>query len=69
MMTFGEWLGYTLINIGDRGNMRLGQYFYNRLFFARSDLAEKIVSTEVDPFHNDDNLIAFFNYLQENWNE
>jgi hypothetical protein len=49
--------------------MRLGQYFYNRLFFARSDLAEKIVSTEVDPFHNDDNLIAFFNYLQENWNE
>jgi len=38
-------------NLLDFPNWRYGQTLFNTLFETKPDLAEKIIGTEIDPFH------------------
>ena len=47
---------------------RLGQYAMNVLGLFNGQLYEAIRDTTVDPFHNDDRLEDFWDYVSRNWN-
>ncbi len=44
---------------------RKGQIAYNVLALTRPDLAAKINNTNLDPFHRDNRLNAFWSWLRK----
>ena len=48
---------------------RYGQTAFNLLYTYRPDLALEVTNTDLDPFHNEDNLIGFFNWVESSWND
>lgn len=46
---------------------RAGQCWYNGLDHVRPDLAERVIGSELDPFHNDKNIYALRAWLRLNW--
>lgn len=51
----------------DELDLRLGQVLSNVLSYYRHDIAYKLSGSIVDPFHNDDNIPAFLNKVDELW--
>lgn len=48
-------------------DFRRGQAAFNALEEVRPDLANRVRATELDPFHRDERLEAFYNWVRENW--
>lgn len=48
-------------------DLRLGQVLYNVLSYYRQDIAYQISGSLIDPFHNDDNVPAFLEKVDELW--
>lgn len=48
-------------------DQRAGQAFFNALYEKRPDLANKIHTTELDPFYNDAPLAAAWEFVMDNW--
>jgi hypothetical protein len=44
---------------------RIGQSYYNALYALRPDIADRIRSSNADPFYCTDNLPLFFNAIAE----
>lgn len=48
------------------GEQRMGQALFNALHDLSPELADLIRGTDVDPFYNDDRILAFFTFIEEN---
>lgn len=48
-------------------DLRNGQRAFNVLHAMRPDLSEQIRATDLDPFHDDDRLEAFYAWVERNW--
>lgn len=46
---------------------RDGQTAFNVLWDMRPDLSEQIRATSLDPFHMDERLEAFHDFVRSNW--
>lgn len=46
---------------------RTGQNAFNVLAYNRPDLADKVRCSEFDPFYQDEHLVDFARFLNENW--
>jgi hypothetical protein len=66
-ISFSEYIQEAMRFQGLHPELRAGQSFSNVLNKIRPDLADAVISTEVDPFYNNDNLNKFFEFLLENW--
>jgi hypothetical protein len=53
----------------DNRDWREGQRAFNVLHLMRPDLSEQIRATPLDPFHRDERLPEFLEWLKENWND
>lgn len=51
----------------DELDLRLGQVLYIVLNYYRRDIANKLSGSIVDPFHNDNNVPAFLEKVDELW--
>lgn len=50
--------------------LRAGQVAFNELSKVRSDLCDKLFNQRhCDPFNNDNNLPAFWQFLKDEWYE
>jgi hypothetical protein len=47
---------------------RVGQALFNALFIVRSDLAEMVRSTDLDPFYRDEVIGKFLKFVEREWN-
>ena len=47
--------------------LRLGQAAYTTLAFLRSDLADQVVATSLDPFYLNERMPAFLDFVEEQW--
>lgn len=54
---------------GHSAELRPGQRAFNLLVSMRPDLAEKIRSGPLDPFHDDQVLPSFFAFIIKEWRE
>ena len=73
-MTFEEFLAsyndWIKENGGIPAGIRKGQMWFNLLNAARPDIANRIRGAyKVDPFYRDENLGAFFSYVQGAWDQ
>lgn len=69
-MTFDEFCEEAFQVYKDaQGTYRLGQAYFNALYDYRPDLARKVQGTVIDPFHVDDILDEFLDFVQEAWDE
>lgn len=46
---------------------RSGQTYFNVLADVRPDLSEELRASALDPFHGDDRIPMFLNWLRRNW--
>jgi len=46
---------------------RQGQVAFNVLADARPDISEKVQGTEIDPFYDDEHLLAFYDFVAKSW--
>lgn len=46
---------------------RKGQAAFNVLWEVRPDIANEVHTTKLDPFHRDDRLPEFYEFVKENW--
>lgn len=75
--SFSDWLVAAVVEYGKLWDenyaakskpQRWGQFLFNKLEEARSDLGAQIAGkVGLDPFHDDDNVEAFFAYVGEHW--
>lgn len=65
-MTFAE---FTVLasRYAALSGQRRGQALFNYLETVRSDLARRVNGCSVDPFYNDDNIPAFYDFVERNW--
>jgi hypothetical protein len=49
--------------------LRKGQWMFNLLWTCFPDIADKIRTTEFDPFFDDSRIPAFLKHLEENYVE
>lgn len=56
---------------GRNKHLRIGQCLFNNLCIVRSDLAEKIRGTSIDPFHSvsptDERYDKCIQFIERNW--
>lgn len=45
--------------------LRKGQVMFNVLYEIRQDIAEKVRSTDLDPFYDDNKIPQFIKYISE----
>lgn len=64
-MTFAEFR--KAVGLYTPKDWRLGQSAFNGLCQARPDLSERIRGTDLDPFHRDSKLLAFWVWVEANW--
>ena len=65
-MTFAAFVAELII--AEKYRQRPGQLAYNMLRKVRPDLADQVRGQQgIDPFHRDDNLPAFFQFVEDNW--
>ena len=50
-------------------DMRWGQCLFNTLCLTRKDLASKVACSPADPFHADNRIPAFLDWLSENYTD
>jgi hypothetical protein len=50
-------------------HIREGQEAFNRLRDVKPDLARALTATDADPFYNDSRLEAFFDHIEEHWDD
>lgn len=50
-------------------NLRWGQAYFNVLCSHDPELADKIRSTQLDPFYSDKQIPDFLNYIATHWND
>lgn len=64
-LTDTEWVELTKKTLENynSGHLRLGQSYMNALADVRMDLYEEVTATEYDCFYNDDKIIKFVEYL------
>jgi len=51
----------------ERPQERAGQAAFNSLNEIRPDLSERVRTTGLDPFYQDDRLTDFFEFVAKNW--
>jgi len=67
-MTFEQFIVAASSYSINSKNERLGQAYYNTLYFHRPDLATKILGDpQYDPFHDDKNINRFLGFVANNW--
>lgn len=49
------------------GDLRYGQMYFNLLSLSRPEIAEKIRSTDMDPFHKDNVSPKTHNFVESLW--
>lgn len=65
-MTYFEYLEQVTASINSAE--RAGQTAFNKLAVIRPDLASQVRGRlNLDPFHNDDNLSAFYEFVGSHW--
>lgn len=52
----------------DNPNTRLGQALFNIFFESYSEIVQSIENTDKDPYHNNQNIQRFLNYIKEHVN-
>lgn len=68
MITFHRFLTIVYKMYPDvHPNQRLGQYVMTVLGLFNGPLFEAIAGTTVDPYHRDDRLEAFWEFVSSNW--
>ena len=68
MLTFADFL--VIYHRTERPkDWRHGQFAFNMLYSWRPVLADKIRTTEIDPFYRDDRLPAFWEYVIAHWDD
>lgn len=65
--TFEEYVQFSEKLFRDCRNWRRGQCYFNQLIDSHPQLAEKIRGSDIDPFHEDERISDFLEYLQQNW--
>jgi len=58
-----------LLNIVKPQNQRIGQWYYNCLYYVNPKLAEHIETTEYKIHYKNSMPRSTFEYIKENWNE
>jgi hypothetical protein len=48
---------------------RTGQAAFNLLNVVRPDLADMVRGNDFDPFHNDNNLPLFYDFVMRHWDD
>lgn len=48
-------------------NWRKGQTYFNALHLCNPILANKVRGSLLDPFYKDSNILAFLEWLTDNW--
>lgn len=67
--TFSDFVTAAAIytNGGMPANWRIGQGAFNLLVRVRPDIAEMLRGSDFDPFHNDNRLPLFYDFVMRNW--
>ena len=66
IFTDKEWITLTEKTVENvHKGLRLGQSYMVALNEIRPELYTEITNTGIDPFHNNDNLLNFFTFLNE----
>lgn len=50
-------------------HQRPGQWAYNLLDELRPDLGQRVVATDLDPFHISGRLSEFLSWVEEHWDD
>lgn len=66
-MTIAEYLH--AVASTNQPEWRLGQTYFNILVEAHPSLAERVRSSQVDPFYRDDRIGEFLAFVSDNWDE
>jgi len=65
--TYKEYVAAVDQKIAELPYWRAGQAAFNVLWDIRPDLANEIHTSKLDPFHRDDRLPEFYEWVEENW--
>lgn len=67
---YATWIRTRVLDrAGEHPEWRFGQAIFNRLAEDRPDLADRLQSTELDPFHRDDACLPTRSWLAEHWDD
>lgn len=66
-MTFYEWLAMVPHYHRANPEWRAGQTYFNALHETRPDLSHAVRATSIDPFHHNDRIPAFREFVKERW--
>lgn len=66
-MTYEEYTAEVAAKLSEYPYWRRGQAAFNVLYRVRPDLGETIHTGKLDPFHRDDRLPEFYEWVEENW--
>lgn len=67
MTTYSDYTTKVGEQLAAYPHWRRGQAAFNVLWAMREDLADKVSTTQLDPFYRDDRLPEFFGWVEENW--
>ncbi len=65
--SFDEWYELAYIEYHGKKYQRFGQFLFNSLARTQPALANEICGSDLDPFHRDDRVPAFLQYVGSNW--
>ena len=66
-MTFQEYQAAVERAYKENLHWRRGQAAFNVLLNNRPDLSEQVRGSGIDPFHKDDLLSHFYQWVENNW--
>ena len=65
--SFDEWYEIAHIEYHQQKYQRYGQFLFNSLARSQPALANEICGSDLDPFHRDDRVTTFLQYVSVNW--
>lgn len=65
--TYSEYVAEVRNTLDQHPYWRQGQAAFNVLWNIRQDLANQVHTSKLDPFHRDDRLPEFYEWVEENW--
>jgi hypothetical protein len=68
-MTFDEFLATVKQTEADKPHWRRGQTVFNVLYQLRPDLAERIRTTDLDPFYLDNRVPWTLAWIEDEWDK
>lgn len=65
--TYEEYVAAVTNKLKDYPTWRQGQAAFNMLWEMRPELADQVHTSKLDPFHRDDRLPEFYEWVEDNW--